>query len=143
MRMPRIALLLLASVVVLSGCVPFGFACTTIGHGSVIHVTLAQPRPGLDVELCAGAGCIPGPPDQGVQLGATEVPASTGIFGLSGSSETGWTASIGAEPKPLRYTVLDATGAVVASGEADVAMMRIDGTEQCGGNMEGMIELPV
>jgi hypothetical protein len=143
MRMPRIALLLLASVVVLTGCVPFGFACTTIGHSSVVHVTLAQPQPGLDLELCAGADCRPGPPDQAVHLGATEVPETTGIFGLSGSSETGWTASIGAEPRPLRYRLLDLAGALVASGEVDVTMVRVDGTEQCGGSTEGRVELPV
>lgn len=65
-----------------------------MGYGSTVYVTLEDPRPDLTIELCDGDGCIPGPVELPVEIGATEKPVDTGIFSLEGDSATGWTADL-------------------------------------------------
>ena len=64
MRILRLVPLLAASLLMLTGCVPPFFACSAIGYGSVAHVELDEPRPGLQLELCDGEDCTPGPPER-------------------------------------------------------------------------------
>lgn len=148
---------LLAAAVVLSGCIPPGFACTTIGYTSVAHVTLAEPRPGIELELCEGEGCEPGPVMTGEELPvrpatpseladptAPTAPSSVqaGPISLTGNSRTGWSAGFLAGYPVLGYRMIDSTGAVIAEGEVDVDWVRVGGSEQCGGPTEAKVELP-
>ena len=129
--------------VVLTGCASsYPFACTAIGYGSTAYVALGNARPGLAIELCDGDGCIPGPVEMPVEIGATEEPADTGIFSLEGDSVTGWSAALLGGQPVLGYRLTDSTGAIVAEGYVDVDWVRVDGTEQCGGNREARVEIP-
>jgi hypothetical protein len=131
-----------ALAVALTGCVPFGFACSAVGYGSAALVDLEQPRAGLTLELCDGEGCLPGGVEQPVEIGATEAPAETGVFGIQGDSVSGWSVSMSYPSETLCYRVTDAAGAVVAEGEATVEWVRIDGSERCGGNTEARLTIP-
>ena len=151
----------------LSGCIPPGFACTTIGYISVAHVALADPRPGIELQLCEGEGCEPGTVMTGeehpLQLATPSdlvdptgpaapsddptVPtgpssAEAGPISLTGDSSTGWSAGFLAGYPVLNYRLIDTTGAVIAEGEVDVDWVRVGGSEQCGGPAEAEIELP-
>ncbi|PWC04216.1 hypothetical protein DCE94_08655 [Agromyces badenianii] len=128
--------------VALTGCASsYPFACPAIGYGSTAYVTLSDPRPGLTIELCDGDGCVPGPVEMPVEIGATEEPVETGIFSLDGDSATGWTAALFGGQPVLGYRLTDSAGALVAEGHAEVDWARVDGTEQCGGNREARVEL--
>lgn len=142
MRILRLAPLLVASVVLLTGCVPPFFACTAIGYSSVAHIELDDPRPGLLLELCDGEDCTPGPVEQPVELGATAIPEPTGVFGVTGDSANGWSASLLGGQPVLGYRLTDASGAVIAEGAVDADWVRIDGSERCGGNRTAEIRLP-
>lgn len=131
----------LAAVCVLTGCAPLGLACSAVGYSSVVHVVLDDPRSGLLLELCDGEGCTPGPIEGPVKIGATEEPIPTGVFELAGSSTGGWTAHLSGGQPTLGYRLTDATGAVVGEGHVDVDWVRIDGTQQCGGNREARVTL--
>lgn len=143
MRALRSIVALGAAVAVLTGCGPVGFACTAVGYISVARVMLTEPRPGLSLELCDGEGCTPGPAPGPAQIGATEGPLETGVVGLDGESDSGWSANLLGGQPVLGYRLTDATGTVVSEGYVDVEWVRIDGTEQCGGNREAHVVLPV
>lgn len=142
MRALRSLVAVVIATAMLTGCGPIGFACTAIGHSSIARITLADPRPGLSLELCDGGECTPGPVERPVEVGATEQPPQTGVTGLDGDSVSGWTASfLGGQPV-LGYRLTDAAGTVVSEGSVDVEWVRIDGTERCGGNTEADVVLP-
>ena len=142
MRILRLVPLLAASLLMLTGCVPPFFACSAIGYGSVAHIELDEPRPGLQLELCDGEDCTPGPPEQPAEIGATEVPAATGVFALAGNSTDGWSANLLGGQPVLGYRLMDAAGTVIGEGTVDADWVRIDGSERCGGNRTAEIRLP-
>lgn len=125
-----------------TGCAPPFVACPAIGWGSVARITLADPRPGLTLELCDGQGCEPGPRMTPVEVGATEEPTQTGVLSIKGNSSSGWSASVLGGESVLGYRLTDAAGAVIAEGEVDAGWVRIDGDERCGGNREARVLLP-
>lgn len=130
----KVVPLLAVSLVVLTGCVPPFFACTTIGYSSAARIELVEPGPGLQLELCDGEGCTPGPVESPIEMGSTETPISTGVFDLTGDSANGWSAD-------LLGGLTDGGGAVVAEGFVEADWVRIDGTDQCGGNRLADIQL--
>ncbi|MEU1972648.1 hypothetical protein ABZ477_13385 [Microbacterium sp. NPDC019599] len=135
------------ALLTLTGCVPIGFACPAIGYTSVAHVTLAEPQPGLTLQLCDGEGCEPGPPMQPVEIaspGATAEPVlETGVFEITGDSATGWTAVFSGGQPVIGYRLLDKNGMTVTQGGLEVEWVRVGGDERCGGPREAEIELPV
>lgn len=138
------AVAIAASLMLLAGCemLPFGFACSAIGYSSVAIITLSDPAPGLTLELCDGAGCLPGPVEQPMEGGSLASAWETGVMSLTGDSATGWRASmLGGQPV-LGYRLTAEDGTVAAEGSIDVEWRRIDGTERCGGNTEAVVELP-
>ena len=90
----KVVPLLAVSLVVLTGCVPPFFACTTIGYSSAARIELVEPGPGLQLELRDGEGCTPGPMESPIEIGSTETPISTGVFDLTGDSANGWSADL-------------------------------------------------
>lgn len=132
-----------ASLVLLTGCAPPFLACTTIGYSSVAQIELAEPRPGLHLELCDGQDCTPGPVESPVEIGSTETPVPTGVYGLTGDSAIGWSANLLNGHPVLGYRLTDGDGVVVAEGVTVANWERIDGTEQCGGNRVAEIQLTV
>lgn len=136
------ASLLAAALVLLTGCAPPLVACPAILYLATAYVELDDPRPGLTLELCDGAGCTPGPVEAPVEIGATSTPIETGVSALRGSSATGWTATLLAGQPVLGYRLTDAAGTVVAEGEVDADWVRIDGDDRCGGNREARIVIP-
>jgi hypothetical protein len=141
MRLLKTVPLLLLSLVLLTGCVPPFFACTAIGYGSVARIELLEPRPGLELALCEGENCTPGPVEMPIEVGATETPTPTGVFELTGDSVSGWSASLNSGHAVLGYRLTGEDGAVVAEGVTEADWVRIDGTEQCGGNRLAEIQL--
>lgn len=143
MRLLKSLPVLLLSVALLTGCVPPFFACTAVGYSSVAHIELLEARPGLELELCEGEHCVPGPVEMPVEMGATESPIPTGVFELTGDSVNGWSASMNSGQPVLGYRLTDQDGTVVAEGLAEADWVRIDGTEQCGGNRAAEVQLPL
>ena len=125
-----------AAILALPGCTsfPIPFACPAIGYSSAASIELSAPPAGLSLELCSGEDCTPGPVEEPVEVGSTATPLSTGIFGLEGDSVAGWTATLLDSSAAMGYRVSDAAGAIVQEGILHVDWVRIDGTEQCGGN---------
>ena len=141
MRLLRTLPVLLLSIVLLTGCVPSFFACTAIGHGSVAHIELLEPRPGLELALCEGEDCTPGPVELPIEAGSTESPMPTGVFELTGDSSIGWSAALNSGQPVLGYRLTDEDGAVVAEGVTAADWVRVDGTAQCGGNRLAEVQL--
>ena len=141
MRLLKILPLLLLSLMLLTGCVPPFFACTTIGYSSVAHIELLEPRPGLELALCQGEGCTPGAVEMPIEVGSTESPMPTGVFELTGDSSNGWSAALNSGQPLLGYRLSDEDGSVVAEGVTEADWVRIDGTEQCGGNRLAEVRL--
>lgn len=111
------------------------FACPAIGYSSVASIDLVEPREGLQLELCAGKGCTPGPVEMPVEIGSTANPLATGIYHLDGNSKTGWTATLLNTPTRMGYRVAQADGiTTIAEGYLAVEWTRVDGSAQCGGN---------
>ena len=145
----RIATALAAVIlapVLLTGCTGiFPVACPAVGYSSSATITLQSPRSGLTLEVCDGEGCEPGPPAEPLRIGGEVEPRDDGDFAeLSGSSLDGWSAvfMIGGEPV-LGYRLTDEADVIVGEGHMPVDWVRIDGSEQCGGNREARITLPV
>jgi hypothetical protein len=71
-------------------------------------------------------------------------PNDTNPQEMDGSSEVGWQATfiLGGGPT-MGYRLTDETGTVVGEGHMKVDWIRIDGSEQCGGNRQATVELPV
>jgi len=141
MRLMKTLPLLLLSLVLLTGCVSPFVACTTIGYSSVVNIELLEPRPGLELSLCEGEDCTPGPVELPTEVGSTQSPIPTGVFELTGDSSNGWSASLGSGQPLLGYQLTDENGSVVAQGVAEANWVRIDGTEQCGGNRLAEVRL--
>lgn len=116
MRLLKTLPVLLLSVALLTGCVPPFVACPAIGYGSVAHIELVEPRAGLELELCEGQNCVPGPVEMPVEVGATESPIPTGVFELAGDSVNGWSASLNSGQPVLSYRLTDEDGIVVSEG---------------------------
>ncbi|WP_106815720.1 hypothetical protein [Microbacterium timonense] len=119
------------------------FACAAVGYSSVAFIQLDVPAPDLHLELCSGADCMPGPVEMPVEVGSTAPSVATGIFGLEGDSEAGWSATLLNSPPEMGFRVIDAAGTTIAQGAVEVEWVRIDGTEQCGGNHEADIVIPL
>lgn len=130
-----------AVLLALAGCagIPAPFACPAIGYSSVASIRLSEPATGLQLELCSGSDCTPGPVEMPVQIGSTATPLPTGILRLDGNSETGWTATLLDAPTQMGFRLSDGDGTTVREGAVDVEWTRVDGTEQCGGNQEADI----
>lgn len=143
MRLIKTLPVLVLSLVLLTGCVPPFAACPAVGYGSIVRIQLGEPRPGLELGLCEGVGCVPGPVERPVEVGATEPAAPTGVFDLTGDSATGWSASMNSGQPVLGYRLTDDEGIVVADGTTELDWVRIDGTEQCGGNRVAEVRLPL
>lgn len=132
--------------IALAGCVPPGFACTTIGYSSTAFIELEEPRRGVQLELCDGEGCRPGPAMAATEIQpatTTPLPAArdTGVMSIIGDGVTGWTADfLGGQPT-IGWRLLDASGVELAQGTADADWKRVGGTAQCGGPREAMITL--
>ncbi len=142
MRLVKTVPVVLLSIALLTGCVPPLVTCSAVGYGSIVRVQLVEPRPGLELELCEGVGCAPGPVERPVELGATESAVPTGVFQLSGDSLTGWSASMNSGEPVLGYRLTDDEGNVLSEGITELDWVRIDGTEQCGGNRVAEVQLP-
>jgi hypothetical protein len=69
-----------------------------------------------------------------IEAGSTKSPMPTGVLELTGDSSNGWSASLNSGQPVLGYRLIDEDGAVVAQGVTEADWVRIDGTEQCGGN---------
>ncbi len=125
----------------LTGCVPLPtpFACSAIGYSSVAEIKTSEPEAGLLLELCSGLGCIPGPAEAPAQVGSTATPTATGVFELTGNSETGWIAVLLDAPTDMGFRLTDSAANTVTEGSIDVIWERVDGTEQCGGNQRADI----
>ena len=134
-----------ALILALTGCTsfPIPFACPAIGYSSAASIQLSAPTAGLSLELCSGEDCTPGPVEEPVEVGSTATPLSTGIFGLEGDSIAGWTATLLDSPALMGYRVSDAAGAIVQESILDLDWVRIDGTEQCGGNRHADVVIDV
>jgi hypothetical protein len=122
----------------LAGCaaVPTRFACPAIGYINTASIELADPAPGLRLELCSGASCTPGLVEAPVEIGATSTPPATGVFELTGNSESGWTATLLDAPADIAFRVTDTTGNSGGEGVVHVDWKRVDGNDRCGGNQE-------
>lgn len=129
---------------VLTGCAGIIDACPAIGYSSAVTITLENPRPGLTLEVCEGEGCTAGPPAEPRRVGEERPVDETSLTELVGSSANGWRATfiLGGEPV-LGYRLVDGVGAVVGAGHVPIEWVRIDGSEQCGGNRHADLELPV
>ena len=127
-----------SALLALAGCtgLPSLFACPAIGYSSIASIRLSEPAVGLRLALCSGSNCTPGPVEKPVEVGSTATPLPTGIFQLDGNSETGWTATLLDAPTQMGFRISDGSGATVKEGSLDVDWIRVDGTEQCGGNQE-------
>ncbi len=129
----------------LTGCSEiFPVACPAVGYSSSATITLETPRSGLILEVCNGEGCVPGPPAEPLRIGDKVESRDDGAFTeLSGSSLDGWQAvfMLGGEPV-LGYRLTDEAGVVVGEGYVRVDWVRINGSEQCGGNRTATVELP-
>ena len=125
-----------AALLGLAGCAPFPtpFACSAVGYSSAAEIAVSEPAAGLQLELCGGADCIPGPVEMPLEVGSTATPLATGVFDLTGNSETGWTATMLDAPTQMGFRLKDRGGNTLREGSVDVAWQRVDGTEQCGGN---------
>lgn len=134
-----------ALLLVLTACagVLGTFACAAIGYSSVASIRLSEPTAGLRLELCSGSECTPGPVEMPVEVGSTATPLLTGILQLDGNSEAGWTATLLTAPSQMGFRITDGNGATVKGGYVDVDWVRIDGTEECGGNHESDIVIPL
>ena len=141
----------MAAVLVLSGlsltaCVPPGFACSAVGYTSMAKIALAEPRSGVELELCDGPGCVPGPPiaPAGTQPARTtaEPVVDTGVLTLVGDGVSGWSADFIGGQSVVGYRLTDTLGEVIAEGTVDVDWVRVGGTERCGGPRQAEIELP-
>ena len=120
---------------------PF-FACSAIGYSSVAHIELDDPRPGLQLELCDGEDCTPGPAEQPVRARRDSDPRADRRLRAHRDSANGWSANLLAGQPVLGYRLTDASGAVIAEGAVDADWVRIDGSERCGGNRTAEIRLP-
>ena len=141
MRLLKTLPLLLLSLVLLTGCVPPFFACTAIGYSSVAQIELLEPRPGLELALCEGEDCTPGPVEMPIEVGSTESPIPTGVFELTGDSSNGWFAALNSGQPVVGYRLTGEDGSVVTEGSIEADWVRVDGTEQCGGNRVAEIQL--
>lgn len=128
-----------------TGCVP-GNVCTTIGYFSTAEITLAEPRPGLTLQLCDGADCEPVPvtgPVGAAPEGSPSPPAEdTGVLDITGNSSSGWTAQFTGGQPTIGYRLTDAASQVVGQGDVDVEWVQVGGSAQCGGPREATVELP-
>lgn len=132
--MATVSMMLLGSVA-LTGCGATVEACPAIGYGSTATITLKTPQPGLTLEVCDGESCSPALPS---------TPGQTSLSDLNGSSAEGWTAHFILGGKAMMgYRLTDASSSIIDEGYVPVDWVRIDGTEQCGGNQEASVELPV
>lgn len=125
-----------AVILALTGCTspPIQLVCPAIAYSSAVSIQLSPATPGLSLALCSGAECTPGPVEGPVEVGSTAAPLATGVFGLHGASATGWTATLLDSPSLIGYQVSDVDGVILQEGILDVDWVRIDGSEQCGGN---------
>lgn len=117
-----------AALLGLNGCALVPTACPAIAWSSTASISLAQPRPGLTLQLCTGEGCEPGGSD-------------SGVIGITGSSEGGWSTSVPFAPPVLGYRLRDAAAAVVDEGYVPVEWRRVGGDERCGGPAEATVTL--
>lgn len=69
--------------------------------------------------------------------------SSAASIGLEGDSVAGWTATLLDSSAAMGYRVSDAAGAIVQEGILHVDWVRIDGTEQCGGNRHADVVIDV
>jgi hypothetical protein len=145
MRAEAVVPLLAAVGLGLAACSP-ATVCTTIGYPSTARITLAEPRDDVDLEVCAGEGCEPGPSpgDAAAEPVRSGAPANedSGIYALRGDGSTGWTADFSGTEDEMGYRLLGADGAAIAEGGVRVEWVRVGGTEECGGPQEAEIELP-
>lgn len=131
----------------LTACVPPGFACSAVGYLSVAKIALAEPTAGVELELCDGAGCVPGPPMAPVEMQPARTTAEpiiedTGVFTLVGDGVSGWSADFVGGQSVVGYRLTNTARGVVVEGTIDVDWVRVGGTERCGGPREADIELP-
>lgn len=77
------------------------------------------------------------------EIGSTEKPVPTGVFGLTGDSGIGWPANLLDGQPVLGYRLTDGDGVVVVEGVTAANWERIDGTGQCGGNRLAEIQRTV
>jgi hypothetical protein len=159
-RSVRVVPLLALALAALTGCAPFGgFACTAVGYSTTAHITLAEPRSGIDLQLCDGAGCAPRPgmtaenppleqatpSDLSGASAPTPVPPApmdTAAMSITGDSMTGWSAELLGGQPVLGYRLTDAAGAVVSEGEVEADWVRVGGSAECGGPREAKVQLP-
>lgn len=141
----------MTAVLVMSGlgltaCASPGFVCSAVGYPSVAKIALAEPRANVDLELCDGPGCVPGPPMVPVEMqpprATVEPLVDTGVFSIVGDGLSGWSADFVGGQSVVGYRLTDTLGGVIAEGAVDVDWVRVGGTERCGGPREAEIELP-
>lgn len=131
--------------VLLLGCAgPDPGVCPAIGYMSTATITLENPQPDLALEVCDGEGCLLDLPAQPAEIRAKEPTRDPGLVHLTGTSLDGWQAGfvLGGE-QAIGYRLTDDAGAVIGEGHMALDWRRVDGTEQCGGNRQAAVELPV
>jgi hypothetical protein len=113
--------------VTLAGCAPAPVACPAVGwiNSVVVHVEGSGAEE-ASVQVCDGDHCS--------SVAGAE-PPSTGVPMIATRQDDGsWKVGIGmATPSPLTVRALDATGAVLAEQDAELAWHRTGGSAQCGG----------
>jgi len=122
-----------------------GVSCPAIGYGNVARVSLAEPRGGLNLELCSDAPCElePAPSPMSSPSPEEDIDSILSVPAISGSSEGGWDVSFTMyAPASFGYVLRDSADAVVGSGEVAVEWTRVDGSEECGGNGEAIVVIP-
>lgn len=145
-------LVLAVTTIGLTACAPLGedddVTCSAVGYFNTAHLTLSEPRPGLNLELRAEYGAEPSPADAPVEYLTTgdqslEAVNETGVEDLTGNSVSGWTAVVSVSAPPIfGYRVTDASRTTVAEGSVEVDWVQLGGTTECGGPKEADITLP-
>jgi len=126
-RVLNAAIALLVAVT-LTACSPFDRVCPAIGYSSTLIVTPASPASDLHLEFCSEPGCIPG--------------ATTPEAMVSGDGVSGWTITfLISDTDVFVYRITDAAGAVISEGSVAPEWVRVDGSAECGGNVEARVTL--
>lgn len=94
------------------------------------------------LDVCDGERCVPKPPIDPAQTDTSHQPDDVALQDLNRSSETGWSARFFGGGPILGYRLTDEAGTVVREGHVQVNWVRIDGSEQCGGNRRATAVLP-
>ncbi|MGH3588128.1 MAG: hypothetical protein ACRDQ0_17625 [Pseudonocardia sp.] len=111
---------------------PPGQACPAIGYSSVLEVTLTGDTSAVaHLQVRDGDRWQP-PFPSGPDATAPAIPSSR-------DGDT-WAFTLFYPPNPIALRAVDEGGDVIARTEVDVDWVRVGGTAECGGPMEGHVD---